>query len=347
MKILLLGEYSGIHLNLKEGLQELGHEVLVAGWGDGYRKIPVDISFESNLPLIFGKIHARLKPYFFLKKLQGYDIVQQINTLYFYKNFLKPLFFAKKISRSNKKFFLLSCGEDYFFINALSKMKIKKIDFKEKKKYFLNKKVKNFNIEILKLSDGIIPTAYEYSLCYQNEKKRLNPIPMPINTNKINFSVNKIKSKLIILHGITRGSEKGTPEILKALDYLSKKYPNDIKPVIVQKLSIEKYLKVVKECNVIIDQLIFGSNGMNTLYALAMGKIVMTKFYSRSFKINGAISSPLIFVNSAESIIIEIKKLLERRNTIESLGFKSREYVEKYHNYIEISKQYIKTWKSN
>ena len=35
MKILLLGEYSGLHLNLRDGLRELGHDVVLASAGDG------------------------------------------------------------------------------------------------------------------------------------------------------------------------------------------------------------------------------------------------------------------------------------------------------------------------
>ena len=39
MKILLIGEYSSVHSTLKEGLTELGHEVVVASAGDGYRNM--------------------------------------------------------------------------------------------------------------------------------------------------------------------------------------------------------------------------------------------------------------------------------------------------------------------
>ena len=37
MKILLMGEFSGFYLNLKQGLQELGAEVTLAANGDGNR----------------------------------------------------------------------------------------------------------------------------------------------------------------------------------------------------------------------------------------------------------------------------------------------------------------------
>ena len=46
MKILLLGDYSAVHKNLKEGLCSLGHEVDFASNGDGWKKIPRDIDID-------------------------------------------------------------------------------------------------------------------------------------------------------------------------------------------------------------------------------------------------------------------------------------------------------------
>ena len=42
MKILLLGEYSRLHNSLKEGLQILGHHVIIIADGDHFKKFDVD-----------------------------------------------------------------------------------------------------------------------------------------------------------------------------------------------------------------------------------------------------------------------------------------------------------------
>ena len=52
MKILLLGENSSVHSNLKDGLIELGHEVDVASDGDGWKNIPRDIDLDYRNKLI-------------------------------------------------------------------------------------------------------------------------------------------------------------------------------------------------------------------------------------------------------------------------------------------------------
>ena len=48
MRILLIGEYSRLHNSLKEGLIELGHEVIIMAEGDGFKKYPVDIKISHS-----------------------------------------------------------------------------------------------------------------------------------------------------------------------------------------------------------------------------------------------------------------------------------------------------------
>ena len=49
MKILLLGEYSNLHNSLKQALIKMGHEVLLVGDGDGFKKYETDILIKSYL----------------------------------------------------------------------------------------------------------------------------------------------------------------------------------------------------------------------------------------------------------------------------------------------------------
>ena len=61
MKILLLGEYSNLHNSLKQALINMGHEVLLVGNADGFKKYETDILIKSHLEdyLLF-KMIARL-----------------------------------------------------------------------------------------------------------------------------------------------------------------------------------------------------------------------------------------------------------------------------------------------
>ena len=82
MKILLIGEYSNVHATLAEGLRTLGHKVTVLSDGDGWKNYPRDIDV-SRKPGKLSGILLMAKLYALLPRLQGYDVVQLINPIFF------------------------------------------------------------------------------------------------------------------------------------------------------------------------------------------------------------------------------------------------------------------------
>ncbi len=353
MKILLLGELSALHKNLKEGLLELGHEAIVAAMGDGFKKVPVDISFDSDMQGVLGKVIRRIKPLLYMQSMREFDVVQLINPFVFDMQYFPRDYFLDSLIKNNKKFFLLGAGDDaYFWRDGRKLLKygpfddFLKFDSMSDKYYLETDKAFSYNKKILNSSNGIIPIAYEYEICYQSElKKRLNTIPIPINTKKILYKDNIIVNKLVVFHGLNRYGFKGTRHVEEAFVYLSKKYPNDLELIIDGKMPLSKYLELLSRTNVIIDQMYSHSVGVNGVYALAMGKIVMGGAEPESLKSLGVESSPVINLEpNSQSIIDEIEKLLEKRSQVQELGFASRKFVELVHGHIKVAQQYIDTW---
>lgn len=355
MKVLLLGEFSALHKNLKEGLLELGHEAVVAAHGDGFKKVPCEISLDSNLSGIFRKIDTRFKPFYKLKELTGFDIVQLVNPYVFRYKYFPTEFFYKKIEQSNQKFFLLGAGDDAYFWkygrNALSYGPFDdflKYDHGSENFHMNTEESFYFNERVTKLVDGIIPIMYEYEVCYANHPKRLPTIPIPMNMNKIQYEENKPVRKLTVFHGLNRYGFKGTRHVEEAFDYLSQKYPNDLELIIDGKMPLNEYLEVMKRTNVVIDQMYSYSLGVNGVYALAMGKIVMGGAEPESLNSLGVDSSPVINLKpNAQSIIDEVEKLLEKRNQISDLGYQSRIFAEQVHGHTKVAQQYIETWSNH
>lgn len=356
MKILLLGEFSALHKNLKEGLVELGHEAVVAASGDGFKKVPVDISFDTNLHGVLGKVHRRMKPIFKLPSMMGYDVVQLISPFVFDMSYFPKEYFLKILLRFNHKLFLLGAGSDaYFWRYGRKSLKYGPFDdflsFDLKKNSHQMETDESFayNKKILNLSRGVIPIMYEYEISYESEKgKRLNTVPIPINTHKIEYIDNLIGKKITVFHGLTRYGFKGTRHVEEAFKYLSKKYPNDLELIIDGQMPLNEYLDVMKRTNVVIDQMYSHSLGVNGVYALAMGKVVMGGAEPESFKSLGVQSSPVINLKpNAQSIINEVEKLLDRRDQISKIGLESRIFAEKVHGHINVAQQYIDTWVNN
>ena len=354
MKILLFGEFSGLHNNLKAGLVELGHDVTIASGHDGYKMIMGDVNLDPTLPSFFGKIEARIKPFARLKDFRDYDVVQLINPFFPNAKYFPRLFFYSLLKKRNKKFFLLAAGSDaYFWRNGRKNLRYGpfnenlKYDLKAKTFYMESDKSFLYNTKMVEISDGVIPVMYEYEVSYKNCSKRLNTIPLPINTNAVKYQDNNVRSKLVIFHGLTRYGFKGTKHVIEAFEELSKKYPNDLELIIDGQMPIVDYLKIMEKSNVVIDQVNSFSAGMNALYALAMGKVVLGGAEPEGLKSLGVSDSPIINVTPTKtSIINAVEKLLENRDSISTQGLDGRKFIEEFHCHVKVAKRYIKTWAS-
>ena len=104
MKILLFGDLSAVHKNLQEALIEMGHQTLLVSSGDGYKKIPSDISFSYDCSKISGQIYGRIKPFLYLPFFSGYDIVQLISPYFLKYKIFPASFYYSFLKNFNKKF---------------------------------------------------------------------------------------------------------------------------------------------------------------------------------------------------------------------------------------------------
>ena len=353
MKILLLGEYSGLHNNLKGGLQELGHDVTLAASGDGFKKFPADIIFDSDKKGFAGKVERHLKYLSNLKKMTGYDMVQLVNPIVFNPKLGINNLLLEFIIKNNDRVSLLGAGCDAFFWQK-ARYKLKygpfddnlKYDYKsDKNPYYDSIAALKWNIRLAKRVDHIIPIMYEYQIGYEGYENLRACIPIPMNIKKIKYQDNVVKNKLVVFHGLNRYGFKGTRIVEDAFSILQKKHSNDLELLIKGNMPIDNYLDVMNRTNVVIDQVYSHSCGMNAIYALAMGKVVLGGAEPESLDALRLKDSPVINIEpTVQSIVSRISELLTRRKDFYSLGVNSRRFVEENHSYIDVAEQYISTW---
>lgn len=351
MKVLLLGEYSSLHKNLKDGLVEYGCDVTLAGYGDGFKKIKMDLSFDSNLPFGFDRLYRKISPLLGIDKLYGHDVVQIMNPFIFY-NYFPAHYFHSKIFKNNSKAFLLGAGDDaYFWRRARKKLNygpfddFLKYDLKSDSFFMESDIALKHNDFVLENVLKIIPIMYEYQAAYDGNPKLSDVIPIPINLKKIQYQDNIIEKKLVVFHGLNRYGFKGTRHVEKAFEYLRMKYPNDLELIIDGGMPIDQYLDVMRRTNVVIDQTNSYSCGVNAIYALAMGKVVLGGAEPESLKALKVDKSPVINIKpDFNEIVKAIENLLEKRKQILSIGYESRLFAEKNHCHLKVAEKYIKEW---
>lgn len=118
MKILLVGEYSRLHLTLAEGLRNLGHEVVVASNGDGFKNFERDVDLSRKSSGIVDTLSAIVDFYRKISRFKEFDVVQLINPNFTTLNVgFNEKFFAK-LKKNNKKIFLGAFGDDSYWVRA-------------------------------------------------------------------------------------------------------------------------------------------------------------------------------------------------------------------------------------
>lgn len=350
MRVLLFGEYSGFHNNLKIGLEKIGHIVDVASSGDGFKDIKSDISLGSSSSNFIGKISRVITPFTKINRFKGYDVTQFVNSNPLTVCQANKYLYMKILSLSDKNF-LSACGDDPVFYDNLDKFKYNPYSSFEKKGFnqipIYTNTYKNVHNCVIERIDGIIPVMIEYAKGYKKHSKVLPTIPLPIDTESIVYKDNLICDRVHFFHGINRPFFKGTPIIIEALKKIQASYPNDVKVTIAENMKQNDYLSALDSANVVLDQCKSYSYGMNTLYSLAKGKIVMSGSEPEALEELGFKSEDCPIINiqpDSTQIYEQLLLILENKKNILEKGYTSRLFVEEKHDSKLIAEKYINTW---
>lgn len=354
IKVLLVGEYSGFHINLKKGLKALGVDCYLAANGDVWKKIDgADFSlFKDSSNSMFGKIWQRIiMPLFCKKPLYGYDYVQLIDPK-IYNSYINKIM-IKRIIKHNKKVFVSVPGACFSLYNAYKKGLLGYYIFDDNPKLSIQYECKS-HISKLKYKqekyiyshvDAIIPIMYEYAVGVRHLKNCKRTIPLPFDCTSIECVPNKASDKIVIMHGIIREKDKGTDIIRKALEIIQKRYGDMVEIVYDGKMPLSDYLEKLKTINVLVDQCKEHCYGMNALYAMAEGRIVLGGASDNSLKEFGLNSCPVIHIEpNVEQIVEQLEYVISQKDNFEIMGKKARDFVEQFHDCKKIAQEYLDVW---
>ncbi|WP_452218901.1 glycosyltransferase [Lacinutrix undariae] len=375
MRILLIGEYSRLHNSLKEGLIALGHEVVIVGNGDGFKKYPVDIVLDHsfhhkilkklntgfykltsiNLASVEIYLKARLKS----KQFKGFDVVQLINESSIKSSPKLEIRFLKQILKHNKKLFLLSCGidhqcvkymmEDKFEYSIMSPyLKDKSLfDLYKFQLQYLNKDFTKLHQFLYTNSNGVIASDMDYHIPLQGNPNYLGLIPNPINIEKHPYIPMNIDGKIKIFHGVNASAivKKGTNYFTEALKIIEQKYKDKVEITTTYSIPYNDYIKIYNDCHILLDQVLGYDQGYNALEAMAKGKVVLTGA-EYEFMEHYKLTKP-VAVNvkpNVDQIVNALANLIENPQLILEISKNARTFIEKEHQHINIAKKYVDLW---
>jgi len=351
-RILLLGDFSGMHSHLAAGLRYLGYSVTVASSGDGWKRLPTDMYIGSDEPGLWRKVERNLRPFFMIGALSKFEIVQLQNPIVFPWRLGVNDWAIKRIAKNVKQLFLVAAGDDaYFWRKARARLSYGPFDdflvydLKKPQSSWESDRLWRWNQEVVRLADAVIPVCYEYWLGYEGCANATAPIPLPLDCQAIPFSENIVKGKVRIAHGLSREGFKGTRFIRSALDKISAKYPRDIEITYLERLPYKEYLGALRQSNVVIDQALSHSWGMNALIAMASGRVVLGGAEPPALTALGVSLVPIINIRPSEqSVYCAIERLLADKTQVSQIGIDSRRFVEDTHDCKRVARMYIQVW---
>lgn len=384
MKILLVGEYSGVHTNLAKNLIEQGHSVTTVSDGDGYKNFPRDVDLaipEKNIGILNSSLIKNILYYLGVKgiysyfknrteidALKGFDVVQLINpapiTAY---SSIANYMLLRKLKKNNSKIFLCALGDDYYWVklclsgelkySPLDKFNIFNIRyylFSLKYVYGLGyKKLNDYAVEI---SSKIIPGLVDYKNAYAWSNKVTEIVGIPIDQaqfikTKHIYKTQSFKheSKVVnVFHGWQKGKDirKGNDILDAAVRRLKEKYPDKVVYEVVSGLSYEQYIKRFESADLFLDQLYSYDRGVNAILGMANGKLVISGF--EEFVVDGNLVTPIGIngIAQEDKLVQAIGLLIEDEHLRNVIINNSLEYILENHTPEVVVQKYIKIWTS-
>jgi len=381
-KILLVGDYSGVHYEIAEELKKRNYKVDLLSSGDGYKGFKSNLylkeinPFLMNIPFA-GKIYKGILDYSGLKgiilflfnirlinNLKNYDVVQIINPIALEEfGSIANYLFLKKLIKNNKNFYLCAMGSDYTFVryclddkleySALKSYKFSELggltfnylrDKAHALRYVYGFFYSQLNSYALKNAKKIIPGASDFSLAYSENNKITEIIPLPVNLK--NFSApSKTKYPVKIFLGIQVGKEyiKGHPFFIEAINMLINNYPNEkFNLQVARSLAFPDYVNVFKDCDIFLDQCLGHGIGVNAALGLAAGKVVFSGTNPKFCDLDKEVT-----INAHPDVKLIYEQLL---NLIDDLSFidfikeASYDYAIRNNSVDKVVDKYINIW---
>lgn len=136
------------------------------------------------------------------------------------------------------------------------------------------------------------------------------------------------KDVFTIVHATTAKEIKGTEHVLRAVDALTGRHAVDLK--LVQGMPHERAMRLYRDADLIVDQLLDGHYGMLAVEGMALGKPVVCFVSDR---MRGKYPAGLPLISAEPGNLKEVlENLIQNRDALPEIGKRGRAYVQAHHN---------------
>lgn len=364
MKILMLGDYSNLHACLAKELRGRGHEVTVVSNRGGHMQTDAD-QYLSRQPGMLGSIAYLYRVMASLPSWSGYDVVQLINPQFLNLKPDKLRIIFDILKKNNRSVFLTLCGNDHFFVKdcvdtdlfRFSEFRVGKekaplaIEEPRRETGWLIPAHASYTKHLYDNIDGAMSVLPEYDMSARlhMSPEKLVFTNLPIELKSYDFTPLDLSGPTRILIGMRGGMEtqKGTAKMLEICHELEAEMPDRLKVDVVKDLSLQDYLKHLRESHIVIDQLYSYSPATNSLQTMAYGRITASGGQPEYYEYIGEETRPILRLSPLEddkTIKERLKDLITDKEKMIKMSEEGRQLVEKHNDVEKIAPIFEAHW---
>jgi len=363
MKILFVGDYSGVHANLAAELRRRGHKVTVVSDGGLHMQTESDI-FVRREPGILGSFRYLYRLFQIQPGLKGFDVVQLVNPGFFGLRPGKLSYFLKHLKNDNGSLFLTLAGNDFFFVEAcvrkgmfrfsefrIGKEKTRQVMCDPECEYgWFNSALTDYTRYLYSQLDGAVSLLPEYDMAARPVLgERLAFAGLPIDFSVLPDLDTEVEGKVRIFVGMVKGREieKGTDRLLRIAEDMQKEMPERCEAVKVCNLPLRDYLREMAGSHIVLDQLYSYSPGMNGLQAAALGRVYATGAQPEYYEYLGEKDSrPFLCVapDSEDGLRNQLRRLIMDPEGIAVRGQSCKDFVRRHHDVRVVADRFESHW---
>lgn len=351
MNVLIIGDFSSLAINLKNGLNSLGHHVVNIRTTEGFKNFKAendDIIFITNRRLkLFGKplpkthlLTAIVDNYRLNKKIVGcrrdFDVIIVVNEVFvsdsvFYAGV--SLNYIRKQILNGAKMVLLSCGGDTAYKMYGGLLKYDRYAFPTGRELPNHRAIKKFN-KLVQCSSYISVISYSYYATIKQYCKEYGfdkpisciPVPIVIENYVFNSCVGR---KIVIFHGKSR-PDKGSLYIEEACRRILNDFGELAEVKLATPMAYNQYIKMFDNIDILIDQTNGYGIGMNAAIGLMKGLVVLGGNEPEDLECMGHKSPVINIIPDSNQIYNVLKNLILDSRQIDSVKKESRKFAEEY-----------------
>ena len=366
LRILLLGDTSNYHNALAAGLRSMGHDVTVASDGTMWMDTHRDIDLSRGSGKVGGlKLWAEMR-WLRRRLFVGYDIVSICGT-HFAKlrpERLRSIF--DYVCRHNRRVYQTALATDSFYVEECHDPESvlrynewvvdgKVTPYGESHSSiaynWLHDPLLSYCKHVSSSVKGCVAALYEYYVSAHRAmpSDRIAYGGIPIDVEAVRFDEPRRddgKLRLFLGYPSARMVEKGSERLLAAARQVERDYPDLCELQVVSDVKLTDFIALMRQSDVILDQVYSYTPATTALMAMAMGKTVLTGAEDDYYDFIGESTlRPAINVRPDDREIYQaIEHIVLNRHEIVSRGHEGRLFVEKHNSSRVVAERFLDFW---